>query len=235
MMGSGSRAMEAVWPKPDAFPDRPDSSLHVWRIVLSDAPGAASLLSPDETGRAERLRHGAVRQRFVRARTALRRLLGRYLEVHGGDISFVYGPAGKPAVEGDARLAFNLSHSGGLALCAVSGPRVALGVDIEAMRTLRDAGKLAERHFSPAELNGWSRLSEPERLPGFYRVWTRKEALLKAAGEGLARPLERVDSAAGDLDGRSYWLESLEPDEGYAAAVASTAAPSRVRCWTWPG
>lgn len=189
-------------------------------------------MSADERERSDRLRSEAHRARFERARAALRGILGRYLERSPADVEFAYGPTGKPALAAPDSLRFNLSHSGDVALCAVAR-RGEVGVDVEEQRPIRDFRRIAQRHFAPVEQERWA--SEGETLESFYAVWTRKEAMLKASGSGLTRPLERVDSERGTLDGVVYWLRDLDPGPGFAAAIACEAEPMSLQGWRWAG
>ncbi|MCY3601296.1 MAG: 4'-phosphopantetheinyl transferase superfamily protein [Gemmatimonadetes bacterium] len=216
----------------------------MWRIDLSarGGSGGLALLSPDERARAERLVSAKARARFRRARIALRRLLSEYLGVAPDELTLEYGEHGKPrllSARGDdgARDAppfhFNLSHSGGLALCAV-GQLGEIGVDIERIRPLSYPGALARDHLSPEEWRLRSDWDTAAARPEFFRIWARKEAILKAAGLGLSRPLARVDTIRGELEGRSWWLMDLFPGEGFTGAVACSRAPESVRQWSWP-
>lgn len=153
-----------------------------------------------------------------------------------------YGEHGKPRLvsprgggrAGDtAPFFFNLSHSGGLALCAV-GQLGEIGVDIERIRPLSYPGPLARDHLSPEEWRLRSDWETKAARPEFFRIWARKESILKAAGLGLSRPLSRVDTIRGELDGRSWWLMDLFPGEGFTGAVACSRAPETVRQWSWP-
>ncbi len=232
----------------------------MWRIDLSarGGSGGRALLSPDERARAERLVGAKARARFRGARIALRRLLSEYLGVPPGELALEYGEHGKPRLAsarggggvgneagdgardtprdggGDAPpFHFNLSHSGDIALCAV-GQLGEVGVDIERIRPLGYPGPLARDHFSPEEWRLRSDWETAAARPEFFRIWARKESILKAAGLGLSRPLGRVDSIRGELDGRSWWLMDLFPGEGFTAAVACSRAPETVRQWSWP-
>ena len=215
----------------------------MWRIDLSarGGSGGRALLSPDERARAERLVNAKARARFRSARIALRRLLSEYLRVPPGELALEYGEHGKPRLVsaraddgagGALPFFFNLSHSGGLALCAV-GQSGEIGVDIERIRPLSYPGPLARDHLSPEEWRLRSDWEAAAARPEFFRIWARKEAILKAAGLGLSRPLSRVDTIRGELDGRSWWLMDLSPGEGFRGAVACSRAPESVRQWSW--
>ena len=239
---SDTESGEAPWPVAARFPERPGPSLHLWRIDLTNPPRvgrASTLLSADEHERAGRLRSAAGRARFERSRMALRAILAGYLDTPPEELVFDYGESGKPSLPparastpGEPTLWFNLSHSEDLALCAV-GESGEVGVDIESVRALSDFKRLAQRHFSPAELRHWSASTGDDALLEFFRIWTRKEAMLKAAGFGLSRPLERVDTLEGILEDVAYWLLDVRPGEGFTGAVACANVPSEVLRWSW--
>ncbi len=206
--------------------------VHLWRIALDAAPGGAAdegerLLGPDERARAARFRRPEDRRRFVAAHVALREILGGCLGLAPGRVRLVAGPGGKPRLPAGP-LRFSLAHSGALALCAVARGRE-VGVDVERVRGDIDVAALARRFFSPPEVAELEALPAAERTGGFYRLWTLKEAYLKARGDGLALPLDTFSiSLAGPrpvlLDaGRpagSWSLATLEAGPGYAAALA---------------
>ena len=177
---------------------------------------ALPLLSTDERERAARLRHPLHRQRFVLAHAFLRRTLGERLGRHPAKLMFDHGPAGKPLLDD---LYFNLSHSGDLAAVALS-TRLPVGVDIEALQPI-DAQSLARVHFTPSEAALLADLTDP--LPAFYRLWTRKEAVLKAHGLGIGHSLAELPRAR---------VRDFTPAAGYTGALAwvdnsPTLGPSR--------
>jgi len=217
--------------------DVPPDEVHVWRIPLegagaSDLP-TARLLSTDERARADRFHAEADGRRYAVGRGALRTILGRYLGLPPERLEFRYGPRGKPALAGEivsSAPRFNLAHSRDLALLAVTGGRE-VGVDVEVVRPIPDADRLVARYFSAREGAEYAALSGPEKLGAFFRGWTRKEAYIKATGDGLSMPLNRFDVSlaagpillrvAGRLEEASRWaLQDLEPGPGFAAAVA---------------
>ncbi|WP_419940754.1 4'-phosphopantetheinyl transferase superfamily protein [Candidatus Palauibacter sp.] len=228
------------WPRAPHHPGPPGPDLHVWRVDLAacDEGDGVALLSSDEWARAARLVSAGARTRFSRARIALRRLLAEYVRLSPGELALEYGEHGKPRLARETErdrtpLFFNLSHSGDLALFAV-GEAGEIGVDIERIRPLRHLEGLARDHLSAGERELRPDWSAIEARPEFFRVWARKEAMLKAAGLGLSRPLSRVDTIRGLLEGRPYWLLDLLPGDGFAGAVACTRAPAAVRRWSWP-
>lgn len=220
--------------------------VHVWRIPLDVPPATldrlASLVSGDERDRADRFYFDRDRNRFLAARGALRMILGSYLDSDPSLLSFHYGPRGKPSLAGSP-LEFNLTHSAGLALCAVALGR-RLGIDVEALRPLPDAAAIAERFFSDAERRALRSVTEAQRTLAFFQCWTRKEAYIKAIGEGLSMPLDRFDvsllpgeparllAVAGDPDAPRRWtLHDLDPGPGLVAAIAVEGPCSRPSCF----
>lgn len=144
-------------------------------------------LSSDERDRADRFRFPRHRRRFIVARASLRAILGSLLQQRPEDLTFRYGPQGKPWLESGP--SFNLSHTGERVLIAVTREG-RLGVDIEEVKPVRDLEALAERNFSPDETARVSSTSATNRPELFFRIWTRKEAFLKALGGGLSVPLD---------------------------------------------
>ena len=170
--------------------------MDLWRLRLNPPKQRHNLLqkvlSVEEIGRADRFRFERDRTRFVAARAQLRIILGSYLSTGPQTITFSYGPRGKPHVA--EPVGFNLSHSEELAVIAVALERN-VGVDIEAVRAIRDMERIAGRFFSVRE--NASLLSSPqnERTEAFFRCWTLKEAYVKATGDGLAQPTHAFDVA----------------------------------------
>ncbi len=180
----------------------------------------------------------------------LHHLLGRYLQTHAGQITFVYNAFGKPDLspEFGNRLKFNLSHSGGLALITIaSGSDV--GVDLEYIRAQSDYAEIARLFFSAAEVDHLNAIPSHLYAEAFFSCWTKKEAYLKACGEGLAIPLnsfsvpltsdpahtpEDLYVASKDLVPARRWsLYTLRPAPGYAGALAIEGTGWRLRQWQW--
>lgn len=168
----------------------------VWWVDLDDPialrDGGARSLSVAERERAERFRFERHRERWLAGRIALRRILSRELAVDPAEIAYERGVHGKPAIAGKhaGTLEFNLSHSGGRALVATTRG-VELGVDVEEIHPMEDMRDVAERHFALEERERLFAMPPEEQLYGFYRLWTRKEAYIKAIGTGLGHPLDR--------------------------------------------
>lgn len=242
--------MEQVWIRPPGPVRLDTASVHLWRATLDlderEAGRLAALLSEDEQARAARLRVPLARQRFVAGRGLLRHLLGVYLEVAPQSLRFAYRPHGKPYLHPDLGapdVRFNLSHSQGLALFAFAAGRE-VGVDLEVIRSDRDHAKLASRFFSAREVQALQALEPGDRMAGFFRCWTRKEAYLKARGEGLAIPLDSfsvsvapgepvcllgVEGAPAETD--RWRMTNLDPAPGYAAALAVEGGPASIECF----
>jgi 4'-phosphopantetheinyl transferase len=182
----------------------------------------ARTLSADEHERAARFRFDRHRSGFIACRGMAREILGKALEIEPSGVEFTYNSFGKPAVSG---IEFNLSHSGRLAVVAVSRTRE-VGVDIERIDPSFAREQIPERFFSPSEIRALRALPEQDQLEAFFQIWTRKEAYVKARGEGLSIPLESFDVSIGEpaklLHGDAAWsIESLMPAIGYVAAVAA--------------
>ncbi|MBZ5683742.1 MAG: 4'-phosphopantetheinyl transferase superfamily protein [Acidobacteriia bacterium] len=218
-------------------PSEPGSgAVHLWQRRL-DAPGAEvsacyELLSIEEQERARRFRVERPRNEFVLTRGTLRSLLAQYLGSTPQDIRFRYAGHGKPALEGESGLSFNVSHTNGLALMAFVKQR-AIGVDVENVGREVEAERLAERFFSEHERQALRPLGGDELQAAFFRCWTRKEAYIKAKGEGLSLPLHQFDvsivegdrdallATRPDADEAARWtICDIPIGSGFAAAVA---------------
>lgn len=173
--------------------------VQLWRIDLQAAASDQSrwnrLLSTDEAQRAARFRLDLHRCYFAATRAILRKILAGYLNADPADLTFVYSQKQKPALGGthaENGLSFNVSHSGDAALIAC-GLNCKIGVDIEYAGRETDTGAIAARFFSAAEQEQLADLPLSERRDAFFRCWTRKEAYIKATGDGLSLPLRRFD------------------------------------------
>jgi 4'-phosphopantetheinyl transferase len=231
-----------------------DAEVHVWRVSLDSqarhAERLADELSEDERSRADRFRFEGDRRRYHASRGTLRAILSRYVRFPPREIVFVYSVKGKPSLPsraGECDLRFNLSHAGGIALVAVALGRD-VGVDIECIRDGTLAEEIGERFFAPAEVAAMRELPPAERSRAFFHCWTRKEAYLKARGEGVSLPLRSFQMALAPGDPAallatpddprecSRWsLQDLAPGCGYAAAVAVAGHGWQLRLWDWPG
>lgn len=178
----------------------------------ADRAAAATLtLSPDERARAARFHFEHDRIRFIAAHATLRKLLARYLDVPPEQLAFASGPAGKPFLVGHERLAFNMSHSGDLALYAfaAAGP---VGVDIERVAPDIEHDLIAEHAFSAAERQALRGLPRDVRPEAFTNCWARKEAYIKATGHGVSRGLDHFDVTLAPGEPASLLADRLEAD-----------------------
>jgi 4'-phosphopantetheinyl transferase len=207
----------------------------LWRLNLNPPEShhnvlQQQLLNAEEIARADRFHFERDRRRFIEARAQLRSIIGRYLGKHPQAITFSYGPRGKPHVT--APIEFNLSHSEDLAIVAVAHERQ-VGVDLEAIRIIKDIQDVARRFFSTRENAALVSVPESERSDAFLRCWTLKEAYVKATGDGLAQPTELFDVDFGRggptallrLEGKpeeaSRWeLFEFSPAPSFVGAVA---------------
>lgn len=235
------RADHDIAPTPAPSPD--EVQVFVVTLDLPESALAASrrLLSPEEIRRADAFLRPRDCGHFIAARAWLRRMLGARLGRAPDALVFAYGLNGKPSLQAaSGRFDFNLSHSDGHALLALS-PGFALGADIEAVRPVEE--KLAERFFSAAEVQALAAMPPTHRTDAFFRGWTRKEAYLKALGSGLATPLDaftvsldpqvaRLIDVAGEPGEADAWqIAHLDAGPGLMGTVAA-----RRRGWrlSWP-
>jgi len=231
-----------------------EDEVHVWNVNGADAVPALSalegILSPEERQRADRLVLAADRRRFVAAHGILRQLLGAALGLEPSALEFVANAFGKPALgprRGQANVSFNLAHSGGVVLIALAAGR-RVGVDVELVRADFDVLELAGAVFSARERQDLASIAPAGRTAAFFRGWTRKEAYVKACGEGLSRPLRDfsvtlgpdeppgVMGDSGDLAHPGPWsVFDLAPAAGHFGAVVVEGPPVRllVRPWTF--
>jgi 4'-phosphopantetheinyl transferase len=205
--------------------------------VGADAVSAsAKLLSNEERERAARFAFEPDRRRYIVTRALLRQLLAARLGVPPEAVELAAGARGKPALAGQSAasaLRFNVSHCQDVAVYAFASGRE-VGIDVEAVRELPDADDVAARWFSPREYAAYRALAPEERPLGFFQCWTRKEAFIKALGDGLYHPLDRFDVTLApgeparilrveDVPGdRCRWrLEGFSPVPGFVAAVVA--------------
>jgi 4'-phosphopantetheinyl transferase len=206
--------------------------VHVWRAALARTPRESEalkrLLSEDELSRAERFHFPHDRSNFVVARGTLREILSLYVGLPPELLQFDYSAFGKPELTGapaETRLRFNLSHTGGLALYAVAAGR-GVGVDVEVVRESVPCEELAASFFSRREVAALLALPACDRTHAFFECWTRKEAYIKARGEGLSLPLDSFDVslapgepaallwARGGREASGWTLRELTPGQG---------------------
>jgi len=242
---SPSKMTDLRWPSVGPIDLVPGSGeIHLWcahLVNLSQRRDAfRRVLSQSEQANALRHVHDADRLLSVCSRGMLRTVLAAYLGAKPNELDFTLGPYGKPALEGDYGLSFNLSHSGEIVLLAVSAPAANVGVDVERRRDIQDWQHLAIRHCHQAEVAELLAMDPVKGQHAFFDWWTRKEAVAKAFGLGLSLPLHtfRVDvadsSAPQLLEGpwspeqdQPWLISQLDIASAYAASVAATGVRPR--------
>lgn len=254
-------ALTFTWPTLPSDQRLEGAEAHVLAFGLDVPAEALARLTPvlcaAELERALRFRFEVHRNRFVVGRAVLRLALGRYLGVPPAALEFSYGVNGKPALAGALAKhgwQFNLAHSENLALLAITrtGPA---GIDVEHLQLLPDADQLVARFFSAREGAAYRALPDSQKTVAFFNLWTRKEAWLKATGDGIGHLLNQVEvsflpgepaqllhlppipgstlAGADHLDAATWSLYALTPAPGFAAALALAAPISRLHCWRW--
>lgn len=228
----------------------PDGEVQLWRVDLeaigTDEARWRQLLSSDELARASRFHFSRDRQRFVAARAVLRRILASYLATDPNPLSFSYSTKEKPSlgpVHVGSGITFNVSHSRGIALLAFSRRRE-IGIDVEQVRRDADLEAIARRFFSGREQSQLAALPAEEKVDAFFRCWTRKEAYIKATGDGLSLPLSQFDVslAAGEKnalletrpDGSEagrWLLQEVPAGPGYIAALCVRGQDWKLNTW----
>lgn len=231
----------------------PQDEVHVWRasLVRADSQFAAltHLLSSEERDRAGKFHFEADRKRCVLARGLSRLLLGRCLGQRPEQVQFQYNAFGKPILAGGLHpsVRFNVSHSGDLVLIALTRDR-AIGVDVEYMRMDLATEEIAARFFSAVECSALATVTPALWSAAFFACWTRKEAYLKARGDGLSLPLAAFDVSLlpddevrllatrhDSTDVHRWTLRALEAGDGYQAALAVEGGGWKLRCLDWEG
>jgi len=238
------------WRRPPRSLALPPDEVHVWRANLSVdnvyLERLRATLSSDERARSERFHFPKDQQQYVAARGTLRMILARYLDRAPAQFEFCYGPFGKPELASSTEnegLCFNLSHSQGLALYAITRYHE-IGVDLEGMRANFAWEDIASRYFAPSEIEALRLVPAASRAVAFLNCWTRKEAFMKARGQGLLLPLNQFEVSVapgeparllrttGDPQEASQWsLRELEPAPCFVAAIAVRGAKCEFKLW----
>jgi|SRR5208282_4898705 len=247
-------ASRLLWRHPPPSLALPPSEVHVWRANLDldsvELERAQATLTSDERARAARFHFPKDQHCFIAARAALRTILARYIDRTPAQIEFCYGPSGKPELPPGSDtdgLCFNLSHSQGLALYAITR-HCEIGVDLEGVRANFAWEEIASRFFAPREVEALRLVPSRSRAEAFFNCWTRKEAFVKARGEGLSFPLDQFEVSVapgeparllrtmGDPQEASHWsIRELEPSAGYVAAIAVRALGWEIELWELSG
>ena len=226
--------------------------VHVYQLNLDQSWAIAAhyeaVLSADEVEKAYRFRFEHLQRYYMMGRGVLRMILGRYLVIDPAAVQFIYGDHGKPALAptmGVPTLQFNISHSHSAALLAFTYNRE-IGVDIEYARKLDDANQIAEHFFSERENMIFRQLPAEQKRLAFFDCWTRKEAFIKAIGEGLSHPLDAFDVAfapgeeaellyVANGQATDWSMQALYPSNpDYKAAIVVMGNDWQLACWQWP-
>ena len=242
-----------TWSTPQETPRLFPDEVHLWLVRLEgqhlDLQDLRETLSKDEQSKANRFHFERHRRRYVVCRGILRKLIGGYLRQEPSYIRFQYEPMGKPVLDKGSGegLQFNLSHSEGVALLALTRHRE-IGVDVEFLRPISDATQIAERFFSDHECADLRGLASQDQIAAFFNCWTRKEAYLKARGEGISRGLDqfcvslvpqepaRLLRVQWDPKEVERWsMLSLKPTPDYIAALVVEGKDWKPRYWRWTG
>lgn len=239
------------WDAPPENPELHQGEIHIWRVHLDEmVPQIAEFrhfLNLSEKRRADRFHFQHDQAHFTVGRGMLRLILSRYLATDPRSLDFDYNQYGKPALAKklQSRIQFNVSHSHGIALIAVTLD-AEIGVDVEWIRPEFAELKIANRFFSPEEVQALKRLPESAQKGGFFNCWTRKEAFIKAKGKGLSLPLNqfvvsldpknpaKLLKTAWDPTEVSQWsLYALPIDKQFRAALAVEGQQHEILCWIW--
>ncbi|NNL89998.1 MAG: 4'-phosphopantetheinyl transferase superfamily protein [Marinicaulis sp.] len=226
--------------------DLPARTIDCWLLNLDRLPEVIAALRDDEIQRANRFRFARDRRRFIAARNAIRTILAGYEGTKPAEIVFHENEFGRPEIHpSKAGITFNHSRSGERGLLCVAEDGV-LGIDIEELRDARDLVDVAKLNFSRRELIQLEQLPEGAQLEAFYNCWTRKEAVVKAAGQGLSAPLADFDvvlapgrepailGGRNELERIMRWrLRSFTPAENFIAAIATGNSSPDYRHFRW--
>jgi 4'-phosphopantetheinyl transferase len=240
--------MSETWTEPPSALSIAGHEIHVWLAHLPSAQtnlaGLRSTLSNEESLRAEKFHFIEHRERWGMTRGILRLLLASYAHAPAREIAFQYGAQGKPELKipAGSDLHFNTSHSGDYAVFAFTRAGEA-GVDIECVRDeMPSRDDIVRRYFAPGEQRQFFALPESERDRAFFKLWTRKEAFVKARGTGLFSGLDqfevsldapRVVRSDADASAVDWWMAELPPVPGYEGAVVVRAVSCVARFWKW--
>lgn len=244
---------DILWNPPSANCLLDWNSAHVWAVSLQVSNEILvhleELLDGSERQRADRFHFERDRHRFIVGRAALRKILASYLREAPARIPFDYSSRGKPSLGGrfaQSGIHFNLAHCENLAVLAVARQPY-IGIDLERVRPLDGVLEMAPFFCSARESAQFQSTPLTRREEAFFRIWTRKEALLKATGKGIGDGLDRVEvtflpeepprlvAAPDDLAAFSaqWTLQELTPAPGFIAALAFPSRPAAICCWQW--
>ena len=246
-------AFNTLWQHPPTKLRLSKDDIHVWCASLDQQTRTLQqfeqTLSKNELGRAKRFYFDKDRESFIVRHGILRIVLSYYLGIMPGQLEFFYGLHGKPYLAkrfGGDTFRFNMAHSHKLALYAFSRCRE-IGIDTEYIKTISDDAHIAKRFFSACENAKFSELPARQKKEAFFNCWTRKEAFIKATGDGLSLPLNQFDvsltpgeqvrllGVKDKPEEVSRWsLAALIPAPDYVAALAVEGNDWHLGCWKFP-
>ncbi len=219
----------------------------IWQFYLDEAidvEASLKLLSVDEVNRYQRFVTEELKYKHLVAHATKRKILSQYVDLPPESIGFVEGEHGKPAIK-NSKWQFNISHAGNLGLLAVVND-AAIGIDVEQVSRKIEVKEISERFFTKDEC-AYIASAAPHEKEAFFRIWVRKEAVVKMLGEGLMRALDSFNVAC-DLDDQCFQVEwfddndkrmqycarHFEVDSGYKAAVVVSTQDALLQCKCWP-
>lgn len=239
------------WESPENRPGPLGKDVHVWLADMSTGSHRidffAALLSPDETARAERFVFEKDRKKYTIARGILRLLLADYTRMVPREILIGQKEKGKPFLMSscDYPLKFNLSHAGDYAIYGFSENRE-LGIDIEQFKPMLDREQIVSRFFSKEEVEAYFRLPEKDRVRAFFSCWTRKEAFIKAIGDGLHYSLDSfsvpvepdvlsdMEILVGGLKEEKWSMHDIPlAHDHYVSSIAIEGKGYQIKCRPW--
>lgn len=229
----------------------PGDEVQLWRVDLEsvspDERRWKELLSSDELARAARFHFSRDRQRFVATRGLLRTILASYLATNPKSVNFSYSTKEKPSLGPElagSDVMFNVTHSGGIALLAFTRRRE-IGIDVEQVRDDFALEAIAGRFFSAHEQGQLAGLAPEAKAEAFFRCWTRKEAYIKAIGDGLSLPLSQFDVSLApgetnallatrpdDSEAERWHLQEVPAGSGYIAALCVRGRDWKLKDWS---
>ena len=223
-----------------SFSDLGADDVHIWTTRSAATAVWDGVLSREEITHAERLRSAEQRTQFKASRAALRLLLGQYLQADPAALEFSAGPHGKPHLKDEAHLTFSVSHTNTITVIAIARD-MKVGVDVEELRDVPDCEVLARRFFAPVEATTLSQLDPAQRSVAFLTTWTRKEAIVKASGEGITGGLDGFLTPLGPANGTRvlcrpretecagvWFLYDVHATPAHVGALALSRRPNQI-------
>ena len=239
---------KADWTPPTSPTVLLSGEIHAWRIDLPDFTGAEpqlrQLLSGDELQRADKYHFEKDRSNFIIRRGVLRMILGSYLDIQPAELNFIYNDFDRPALEVDKLIHFNASSSCGMGIVATT-LNARIGIDVEFADREFPSMEIAKRYFSNDEIRAIRDLPSGLQTAAFFDCWTKKEAFVKAVGEGMSHPFPNLaisskkpnsfSIAATSDDTKGWSVMSFIPEENFIASIAYEGGQRSHRYFRWKG